>query len=153
MTGILKCCHVSSHNTLLFLFILPRQPSGKISVSGLADTGFGSQLSFEVRTFIDKASRGHIVTFPGLEVSLGPSLGVFVPVVPEIDLDIGHNAMLRDISVDGRRRRVTLSASATVTPYHTMKLAHKYRQRSESYAAHFSFDVGRFVTSLGNFTS
>jgi hypothetical protein len=127
-------------------------PSGKISVSGLADTGFGSKLSFEVRTFIGKASRGHIVTFPGLEVSLGPSLGVFVPVVPEIDLDIGHNAMLRDIFVDGRRRRVTLSASTTVTPNHTIKLAHKYRQHSESYGAHFSFDVGRFVTSLGNFT-
>lgn len=150
---VFKQCHFFLTQYFLLFFTLPQQPSGKISVSGLADTGFGSELSFEVRTFIGKASRGHIVTFPGLEVSLGPSLGVFVPVVPEIDLDIGHNAMLRDISVDGRRRRVSVSASATVTPNHTMKLAHKYRQHSESYAAQFSFDVGRFVTSLGNFTS
>lgn len=99
------------------------------------------------------SSRGHIVTFPGLEVSLGPSLGVFMPVVPEIDLDIGHNARLRDIFVDGQRRRVTLSASTTVTPTHTMKLAHKYSQHKDSYSAHFSFDVGRWITNLGNFTS
>lgn len=107
---------------------------------------------FEVRSGLGFASRGHVVRFPGLEVSLGPSLGVFVPVVPDIDLDIGHNARLHKVDVDGRRRRVTLSASATVTPTHTMKLG-MYRQTKDSYAAQFSFDVGRWVTNLGNFAS
>lgn len=136
----------------LTLFISSLQPSGKISCSGVADTAFGSRVSFEVRTGLGFSSRGHVITFPGLEVSLGPSLGVFVPVVPEIDLDIGHNARLRRIEVDGRRRRVTLSASTTVTPTHTVKLG-KYQQHKDSYAAQFSFDVGRWVTNLGNFTN
>lgn len=135
--------HHRSHNT---------QPSGKISCSGHAGTVFGTKVPFEVRSGIDMSSRGHVVRFPGLEVSLGPSLGVFMPVVPEIDLDIGHNARLHKVHVDGRRRRVTLSASATVTPTHTMKLG-QYRQPKDSYSAQFSFDVGRWVTSLGNFAN
>jgi len=151
-----SCCFfrtVCSHSTSSISFSSLLQPSGKISCSGQADDLFGSKVSFEVRSGIGMSSRGHIVTFPGLEVSLGPSLGVFVPVVPEIDLDIGHNARLRDVFVDGRRRRVTLSASTTVTPTHTMKLVHKYSQHKDSYSAQFSFDVGRFVTNLGNFTN
>jgi hypothetical protein len=143
-TYIQRCAHTFS------LFSI--QPSGKISIAGQADTGFGTKVPFEVRSGLGFASRGHVVRFPGLEVSLGPSLGVFMPVVPDIDLDIGHNARLHKVHVDGRRRRVTLSASATVTPTHTMKLG-MYRQAKDSYAAQFSFDVGRWITNLGNFTS
>lgn len=98
------------------------------------------------------SSRGHIVNFPGLEVSLGPALGVFMPVVPDIDLDIGHNARLHAVEVDGRRRRVTLSASATVTPAQSIKIPANYRQARDAYAAQFTCDVGRWITNHFNFT-
>jgi hypothetical protein len=102
-----------------------------------------------VRSRLGLASRGHVVTFPGLEVSLQPSLGLFVPVLPEIDLDMGHNTRL--LSVDITSNKLAISAKATVTPEHTLKLK-EYLQTKESYSAHFSFDVGRWLTKAGNFT-
>ena len=129
-----------------------KQPNGKISCSGEAATSaFGGLMPFEVRSGINLTSRGHVVTFPGLEVSLQPSLGLFVPVLAEIDLDIGHNARLIAVEVDGINKKLTVSAKATVTPEHTLKLK-KYLQTKESYAAHFTFDVGQWLTKIGNFT-
>jgi hypothetical protein len=89
-------------------------------------------MPFEVRSRIELASRGHVVTFPGLEVSLQPYLGLFVPVLPEIDLDMGHNARLLSVVIDGTRKTLTINAKATVTPEHTLKLK-KYLQTKESY--------------------
>ena len=103
-----------------------------------------------MRSRIELASRGHVVTFPGLEVSLQPSLGLFVPVLPEIDLDMGHNARLMSVAIDGTTKTLTINAKATVTPEHTLKLK-KYLQTKESYSAHFTFDVGQWLTKIGNF--
>jgi len=130
-------------------------PSGKVSCSGEATTRFGlrnSTVPFEVRAGIATTSRGHVLTFPGLEVSLNPYLGLFVPVLPEVSLDLGHNAQLLDVRIDGFSRKLVASARATITPHHTLKLRN-YIQSSDSFSASFSVDVGRWLTGMGNFTN
>jgi hypothetical protein len=57
--------------------------------------------------------RGHVLMFPGLDVALNRDLGLFVPVVPVIDLDIGHNARLGKVDIDAKREHLRLSASVT----------------------------------------
>jgi hypothetical protein len=84
-----------------------------MSVIGEAKTLFDSPLSFEVRTGISTASRGHVLMFPGLDVALNRDLSLFVPVVPVIDLDIGHNAQLGKVDIDGKQEPLRLSASVT----------------------------------------
>jgi hypothetical protein len=113
-------------------------------------TLFGSPLSFEVRSGISTSSRGHVLTFPGLEVSLNRDLGFFVPVVPDLDLDVGHNARFRNIHIDGSQKLLRLSASVTITPESTFRL-NDYRQSSQAFSAKFSTDVGQWLTKLGNF--
>jgi len=125
-------------------------PSGKVSVKGAAKTLFGSILSFEVRSGISTSSRGHVLTFPGLEVALNRDIGLFVPVVPTIDLDIGHNARFRKIEIDGKQKLLRLSASVTITPKKTVRL-NDYVQSSKAFAARFHFDVGQWLTRIGNF--
>lgn len=125
------------------------QPSGKISIQGAAKTLFDSSLNFEVRTGVDFTTRGHVLTFPGLEVSINSPL--FVPVVPTIDIDVGHNARFRDIIIDGRAKLVRLSASVTITPERTIRLLTDYQQSSEAFSARFSVDVGQWLTNIGNF--
>ena len=120
-----------------------------MSCVGEATTTFGSRVVFEVRSGLALSSRGHVLQFPGLEVSLQPQLGAFVPVVPELDLDMGHNARLHSIRLEDG---ITLDASVHITPHHTRKLHSKYVQSSEAFAAQFFFDVGSWLTKLGNFT-
>ena len=91
------------------------------------------------------------MTFPGLEVSLQPVLGIFMPVLPEISLDIGHNARFHSVDVDGYKKTLTFSGTTTVTPEHTLKLK-EYLQTRDAFGARFSFDVGQWLTKLGNFT-
>jgi hypothetical protein len=127
------------------------QSSGKISVKGQAKTLFDSPLNFEVRTGIDFSSRGHVLTFPGLEVSLSGDLGLFVPVVPTLDIDVGHNARFREIHIDGKKKLLRLSASVTITPERTIHLNDYHQQSKEAFSARFSTDVGQWLTNLGNF--
>jgi hypothetical protein len=124
--------------------------TSKVAIRGKASTGFGPPVPFEVRTFLDTRSRAHVLTLPGLEISLGPSL-VFVPVLPEVSLDLGHNAQLLAVCVDGQQANLRVSARATITPHHTLKLAN-YVQAKDSYLAPFSVDVGGWLTKVGNFT-
>lgn len=77
-------------------------------------------------------------------------LGLFVPVVPAIDIDVGHNARLREIHIDGLEKRIRLSASVTITPESTIHL-NEYQQASEAFSARFSTDVGQWLTKIGNF--
>jgi hypothetical protein len=127
-------------------------PNNKISCHGEATTKFGKILEFEVRCGLDFTSRGHIMTFPGLEISLNPRLGLFVPVLPTISLDLGNNAQLLDLDIDGQSSQMKVSARVTIAPHHTLKLQ-KYTQSQHAYRAQYSFDVGRWLTRLGNFTS
>jgi hypothetical protein len=79
-------------------------------------------------------------------------IGLFVPVVPTIDLDVGHNACFRRISIDGSKKEIQVDASVTITPDRTIRLMKQYVQRSEAFAARFSYDVGQWLTRLGRFT-
>jgi hypothetical protein len=128
------------------------QSSGKISCVGDAKTHFGSPIPFEVRSGISFGNRGHVLTFPGLEISLNRDIGLFVPVVPTIDLDVGHNARFRRINIDGKKKRIQLDASVTITPDRTIRLMTQYIQRSEAFSARFSYDVGQWLTRLCKFT-
>lgn len=73
-----------------------------------------------------------------------------MPVVPPVDLDIGHNARITDVQIDGTRRQLRFSGSATITPDQTMALQ-EYIQSTDSYMAQFAFDVGGWLTKLGRF--
>merc|ERR1712008_548299 len=105
----------------------------------------GARVAFEVRTDIGFKNRGHVVTFPGLELSL--SMGFFMPI-SGIELDIGHNARIRECILDGDKKQAKLAASVTITPQHTQKLSEEYTQSSQAYSARFSYDVGGWLTRI-----
>jgi len=92
------------------------------------------------------------LTFPGLEISLNRDIGFFVPVVPTLDLDVGHNARFRRIVIDGKKKQIQLDASVTITPDRTIRLMQDYKQSSDAFSARFFYDVGRWLTRLGKFT-
>jgi hypothetical protein len=120
---------------------------------GEAKTFFGSTpLPFEVRSGISFSNQGHVLTFPGLEVCLNRDIGLFVPVPPTIDLDVGHNARFRRILIDGKRKLVKVDASVTITPDRTIRLMQEYKQSSEAFSARFFYDVGQWLTRVGKFT-
>jgi hypothetical protein len=124
--------------------------TGKLSCIGQATALFGPPVVFELRSRIDTSGRGHILTFPGLEISVSPALGFFVPVIPDITVDLGHNAQLLDVFIDGDNAQVKVSACVTITPEHTLQLK-QYVQSSHSYGALCSVDVGRWLTRIGHF--
>ena len=119
---------------------------------GEAKTLFGSPLSFEVRSGILSTNNGHVLTFPGLEIALNRDLGIYVPVVPTIDVAVGQHAQFTKIDIDGdpRRKTITLSAKITITP-NAIQLKEIQKRSSKSFSAMFSTDVGRWLTNLGNF--
>lgn len=121
--------------------------SGKLSVKATATTILGQRVPFELRTALDTQSRGHILVFTGLELSFMG--GIAVPIVPEISLDLGHNAQILHIKMEDES--IQLSVRVTITPEHTIHVP-KYRQSSRSYAANCSVDVGRWLTRLGRFS-
>ncbi|KAL7578739.1 hypothetical protein ACA910_015972 [Epithemia clementina (nom. ined.)] len=126
--------------------------TGKLTISGTAMTPFGSTIEFAVRSGLGTSNRGHVLTFPGLEISLSPSLGLFMPVVPPISLDMGHNTQITKLSLNGQDGTLALSCRVTITPRHTRKLKESYEQNTSAYAASFHFDVGRWLTRLGRFS-
>lgn len=126
-------------------------PSGKLSISGTAKAPFDSEVDFEVRSGLGFASRGHVLTFPGLEISIGPAARLFVPVVPPISLDLGYNAAITTVRLDANNGTLQLSCRVTITPSHTRKVV-KYVQTTKSFAASFHFDVGFWLTQIGSFS-
>jgi hypothetical protein len=127
-------------------------PSGKVSCKGQAAI-LGSPVPFEVRTGLATSSRGHILTFPGLEISLGGGVGLFVPVIPDVNVDLGHNAQIKKLRLDGVKRTVTVSCRTTIAPRHTVKLLHDYQQNVHAYAAKHYVDVGSWLTRIGKFSN
>jgi hypothetical protein len=125
------------------------QRSSKLSISGTATTGLGMQVPFRVRSGIAASDSGHVLNFPGLEIALNYAL--FMPVVPHLHLDIGSHAKVEELSIDGIARNLTISARVTVTPEDKIKL--NYVQDRDSYLAHYSCDVGRFITRIGKFSA
>jgi hypothetical protein len=127
-------------------------PTNKIAIRGEATTLFGASVPFQVRSGLSTSGRGHILTFPGLEMALGTStVSFFVPVLPPVTLDLGHNAQLLDVEVDGVSQQLRVSAKATITPSHT-RILPNYIQSRGSFAASHMVDVGRWLTNLGNFS-
>jgi len=127
-------------------------PSNKMSIQGEATTLFGSSVPFQVRSGLATTGRGHVLNFPGLEISISSSAeAFFVPVLPPITLDLGHNAQLTKVTVDGVAQQLRVCARVTIIPTHTRKLP-DYMQSKNSYAASHSVDVGRWLTKLGNFS-
>jgi hypothetical protein len=127
-------------------------PTNKIAIKGEATTPFGSSVPFQVRSGLSTSGRGHILTFPGLEMALGSSaVSFFVPILPPITLDLGHNAQLLNVEIDGVSQKLQVSAKATITPSHT-RILPNYIQSRGSYAASHMVDVGRWLTNLGNFS-
>lgn len=72
--------------------------------------------------------------------------------MPTLDLDVGHNARFEKIQIDGSRKLVTVDASVTITPDRTIRLMQNYKQSSEAFSAQFFYDVGQWLTRVGNFT-
>ena len=116
----------------------------------MARTLLGTKVPFEVRSAIEICGGGHVISFPGLEISLNPYLQVFVPVVPNLSLDIGHDAKIENLDFDWKKRQVKLSARVTIVPYHKRKLT--YTQRKSSYLAKYHYDAAAWLTRAGNFT-
>ena len=127
--------------------------NGKVSVKGEANVKgvLPTRVSFEVRSGIGFSHRGHVLTFPGLELSVSPDLGFFVPI-SGVELDIGHNARIRECTLDSVKQQLRVAASVTITPVHTLKLGEAYTQSSHAYSAKFSYDVGRWLTRIGRFS-
>jgi len=123
--------------------------SRKISCRGTALTALGVRVPFEVRSGLSISGNGHILTLPGLEVALDPFLKLFMPVIPDITVDIGPNAKIESLYINGDRRLVEISARATITPSKAIDFL-SYREVPQT-PAHFNVDVGEFVTNLGNF--
>lgn len=92
-----------------------------------------------------------MLTFPGLEVSLNRDIGLFVPVLPTLDLDVGHNTKFRSIVIDGRKKELKIAASVTITPERTRR-TQDYVQTSDAFSAIFFYDVGKWLTRLGRFS-
>lgn len=148
MTRILKQKGLSAMNvSLQSIKILP---NGKLSCVGEATSLFAPSISFELRTGLGFSGRGHILTLPGLEIAINPALGFFVPVIPELTIDLGHNAQLLDIVIDEKNGLLKVSACVTITPEHTLQLK-DYIQSSDAFGAHCFVDVGRWLTKVGRF--
>lgn len=119
--------------------------SSEIACRGVAVTKLAA-VPFEVRTQLGISGRGHILTFPGLELSI-PGIRLRL-ALPDVTLDVGHNTILRDIRM--QHHQLKLSAKVRITPEHTRLV--QYQQRSESFGALCSVDVGQWLTRLGRFS-
>lgn len=123
-------------------------PDGRLACVGEAMPMFGPPISFEIRTGLGFKGRGHILTFPGLELSVHRSLGLFVPI-PSVTVDLGHNARIHHLAMDGTALRMSMRVN--ITPDHTLHLK-GYTQSTNAYGAQCSVDVGRWLTRLGRFS-
>lgn len=107
------------------------------------------KVPFKVVTGLSISGNGHILTFPGLSISVDPFHSMFMPVIPTIDLDIGANAKIESLRIIGKRNLVKVRARATVSSRRAMKLL-TYRSKQDS-NARYRVDLGDFVTTLGRF--
>jgi len=136
LINVLKDRGIRSDSILITSIDILR--NGKISIIGEAKMHFPApSVRFEVRSEISFNNRGHVVTFPGLEVSLNRDIGLFVPVHPTLDLDVGHNTKFRSIDIDGKNKLLKIAASITITPDRTL-LTQNYLQTSDAFQQ-FSF--------------
>jgi hypothetical protein len=140
--------------------ILPA--TGEIVVRGVVNTF----IAFAVKTGLGTSGRGHILTFPGLELYFLDNDMMRLPI-PNITVDLGHNAELLQIDTttpaanaaasspqqDDVGGCLTISAKVRITPDHTrIDALTKYQQSSASFGSVCSVDVGAWLTRLGRFS-
>jgi hypothetical protein len=151
--------------------------SGEIQVRGVvsATAVLLSPIAFSVKTRLGVSGRGHILTFPGLEIFLLDNDIMRLPI-PNITVDLGHNAQLFSIDTTTTTTTTTassspprgggdppspapqpclrISAKVRITPEHTrVDALSKYQQSSASFGSVCSVDVGAWLTGLGRFSS
>jgi len=145
------------------------KPNGKLSCRGSVTPLHGMPIPFEVLTKLKPSKDGRILHFPGIEIAmhhqnsnltptlnLPPIVNVPIHAFFPVDLDVGKNANIQKIVVDGKRKRLEISMSAIITP---LKLdvdridKHTERNGNEEYVknAKFHCDVGRWITKIGKF--
>jgi hypothetical protein len=141
--------------------------TGEIVVRGVVNTF----IAFAVKTGLGTSGRGHILTFPGLELYFLDNDMMRLPI-PNITVDLGHNAELLHIdttttpaltaaaaaalSSPPQQQQggcLTISAKVRITPDHTrIDALTKYQQSSASFGSVCSVDVGAWLTRLGRFS-
>mmetsp|Transcript_30048 Transcript_30048/g.65059 ORF Transcript_30048/g.65059 Transcript_30048/m.65059 type:complete len:509 (-) Transcript_30048:75-1601(-) len=128
-----------------------------LSAKGFITTILGNSIPFAVQTGIRVSNGGHVLHFPGLQVILNPRspLQTHIPLhlVHQVDLDLGDNASIGSVEIDGRRKVIRVSATATVTPKSASvgKAAHGVAAVVKR--AKYAVDMGRWLTNLGRFTT
>lgn len=148
--------------------------SGKLSCRGSVTPLYAVSFPFQVVTMLEPSDCGHILHFPGIEVAmhyqhdgfdsllnLPPLINIPLHTFFPVDLDVGENANIQKIFIDGKRKRVEISMWSNVTP---LKLdvdridQHYKRNGQESNSdeeyvksARFYCDVGRWITKIGRF--
>merc|ERR1712087_1087717 len=106
--------------------------TNKISCSETGITLLGALFPFEVRTGLELSNLGSVIEFPGIELVVNPGpLQIVFPFDQfddqRVNLDIGHNAKIENLFIDGRRRQFHFSGRATITP---KKIDHITQYRS-----------------------
>jgi len=128
--------------------------TNKISCSGTGITLLGAPFPFEVRTGLELSNLGSVIEFPGIELVVNPGpLQIVFPFDQfdhNVNLDIGHNAKIEHLFIDGRRRQFHFSGRATITPKRIDHIA-QYRSADDIISAKFSCDLGRWVTRVLGF--
>jgi len=134
------------------------QQNEKISCQGTIILPLGTNIPFEIRSGIRTSCRGHVLEFPGLEISISH---VLVPVLPEVAVYLGENFRFLDVSVDGSNRLVQFSAKAKIIPHPGVRgltsfpsnlfISEKDGRRRESYSAIFNCDAADWITTICQF--
>lgn len=74
-------------------------------------------------------------------------------LVHQVDLDLGDNASIGSVEIDGRRKVIRLSATATVTPKSASIGNAASGAATVVKRAKYAIDMGRWLTNLGRFTT
>lgn len=124
----------------------------KIACQGVGITVLGAPFPFEVHTGIDLTDNGHVLRFPNIELVINP--GFFEARVPihkflPVSVDIGRNAKIEKLHIDGKYERIHLDCKATIIPSKT-SMAH-YRSIDDVLDAKFFCDVGVWLTRILRF--
>merc|ERR1711865_348753 len=110
---------------------------------------------------------GHVLQFPGLEVSVLRDFGWFVPFhaaswyyngggAAVMELDVGPHTQFHSLVVDGRTQHITIGArlllnTASSSSAARSALSAPSAAPASSSSAQLFYDIGRGLSRLGNF--
>jgi len=91
---------------------------------------------------------GHVLTFPGLEIHSPLTLKAdSFKDFYKLSLNIGRNAKIEKFEINPNS--IDIDARVAITPEMMLQ---DYTQTGDSYGEEVFFDVGKWLTKLGNFT-